>query len=448
MRALLAVAALLAATDVMIAPAMATPNTSDSFYIPPADYEAAEPGSILRTRPIQASYNQSIPMRVDAWQLLYRTTAADGRPYAAVTTVLKSATTARPSAVLSFQNMIDAVAPHCMPSQALQQGQVPWFDASKSGPIQLTTMANDTPMVAAALSRGWAVSVPDFGGIDNNAWTPKEPGYVVLDGIRATENFDPAGLSGPDTRAVMWGYSGGAMATAWAAQEQSRYAPELNIVGSALGAPVGDERGGFDTLAATTLGGAFIPITLAAMMQDSGEFATALNRYLTPYGQQRIADARENCAPQNMVSGLDFDIGRSFTVPLRQVLADPVIGAEVDARSLGSSAPATPVYVYNAVNDEGSTIGAIDALVSGYCDRGTPVTYRREAVPLPLSGHALEWFLGAPGALAWLQRAVDGSITRSGCDIQTVPATVLEPEALQALASGIVVGSARQLLGY
>ncbi len=442
-RVFFAVAALVAATHMMAAPASATPNTADSFYTPPADYEASEPGTILRIRSIQASFTQLIPMNVDAWQLLYRTTGGDGRPYAAVTTVLKSAAMERPSAILSFQNMIDALAPHCQPSQALQQGLVPWFDPSATGPIKLTTMANDTPMVAAALARGWAVSVPDFGGVDNNVFTTRQLGYAVLDGIRATEHFESAGLSGSDTRALLWGYSGGAIASAWAAQEHSRYAPELNITGAALGAPVGDVRATFEAL-----GGAFVPIVLAGMMQDSAEVATALNRYLTPYGQQRIAASIGNCPPQNMASSADFDMSRFFNAPLDEVLSDPVIGAAIDERTVGGVAPDAPLYVYNAMNDEDSAIGSVDALVAGYCERGTPVVYRRESAPLPLSGHALEWFLGAPGALAWLQQQAEGARTRSGCDIRTVPATVLEPEALEALASGIVTGSVRALLGF
>ncbi|EUA41471.1 secretory lipase family protein [Mycobacterium xenopi 4042] len=36
------------------------------------------------------------------------------------------------------------------------------------------------------------------------------------------------------------GYSGGGLATAWAAEVCADYAPELDIVGAVLGSPVGD----------------------------------------------------------------------------------------------------------------------------------------------------------------------------------------------------------------
>lgn len=448
LRGLLPIAALMVGIGVMASPTAATPNTTDPFYTPPADYEATEPGTILRSRPIQASYFQAVPLPVQAWQLLYRTTAADGSPYAAVTTILKPAGAAQPSTLLSFHNMTDAIAPHCAPSQALQQGQVPWFDFSQPGPIQLTTMANDTPLVVAALTRGWAVSVPDFGGIDNHFGTPREPGYAVLDGIRAAEGFEPVGLSGPDTRALMWGYSGGAIASGWAAQEQPHYAPELSIVGVAMGGPVGDPRASVLAANGKPLLGGLIPVMFIGIVQDSPEFAAALNQYLIPEGQRKLADSKGNCTPQNLASNYGFDVNSFLTVPLEQVLADPVISARLDAMTLGRSPSTAPLYIYNALDDEGSTITAVDALVASYCDNGTSVTYRRESLPMPVSGHTVEWFLGAPGALAWMQRQAENPAASTGCDIQTVPTTIVEPEALDHLTNGIITGPLRLLLGF
>ncbi|WP_458686544.1 lipase family protein [Nocardia tengchongensis] len=432
----------------MASPAVATPNTADAFYAPPADYAVKEPGTILRVRPIQASYAQLVPWPVQAWQLLYRTTAADGQPYAAVTTVLKTARTTQPTALLSFQNMTDAIAPQCMPSQALWQGQVPWVDPSKSGSLQLSTMSGETPMIAAALARGWAVSVPDFGGIGNHYSTPKEPGYVVLDGIRAVESFEPAALPGPGTPALMWGYSGGGIASAWAAQEQPRYAPELNVVGAALGAPVGDPRAAMLAMNGTAVLSGLLPVALMGVMQDSPEFTAAINRYLTPAGKQRIAAAADNCTTQNIMSSLGFDANQYLTEPVDQVLADPAISAAFEERTLGATAPTTPLYIYNAVDDEGSLISNIDALAATYCAGGTPVTYRREQTAMPGSAHTGEWFLGAPGALAWLQQQAENPSAQPVCDTRTVPATLLAPEAMDALTSGILTGPVRTFLGF
>ncbi len=88
------------------------------------------------------------------------------------------------------------------------------------------------------------------------------------------------------------------------------------------------------------------------------------------------------------------------------------------------------------------------ALVDAYCRAGTAVTFRQEQLPMPVSAHTVEWGLGAPGALAWLEQRAHDTAVPSGCDIRAVPATLLAPEALDALGSGIIAGSMRQLLGF
>lgn len=447
-RVAIPIAALMGATSVTASPAVAIPNTTDPFYTPPADFAAQAPGAILAARSIQASYSQLMPWPVQAWQLLYRTTAADGQPYAAVTTVLKTARTTRPTALLSFQNMTDAIAPQCMPSQALWQGQVPWVDPSKPGPLQLSTMSGETSMIAAALARGWTVSVPDFGGIDNHYSTPREPGYAVLDGIRAVEAFEPAALPGPGTPALMWGYSGGGIASAWAAQEQPRYAPELNVVGAARGGPVGDPRAALLAMNGTSVVSGLLPIALMGVMQDSPAFTAAINRFLTPAGKQKIADAANNCTPQNMVSSLGFDANQYLAEPLDHIITDPAISAAFAERTLGATAPTTPLYIYNAIDDEGSLISSVDTLAATYCAAGTPVTYRREQLAMPASAHTGEWFLGAPGALAWLQQQAENPSAHPDCDTRTVTTTAADPAAMDALVSGILTGPVRTFLGF
>ena len=68
---------------------------------------------------------------------------------------------------------------------------------------------------------------------------PLEPGYFTLDGIRAALGAERLGLS-PSAPVALWGYSGGGLATAWAAELCADYAPELDIVWAVLGSPVGD----------------------------------------------------------------------------------------------------------------------------------------------------------------------------------------------------------------
>ena len=60
----------------------------DPFYLPPAGFEHAEPGTVLRSRDVELAFLGLIRQRVTATQLLYRTTNMSGAPEATVTTVI------------------------------------------------------------------------------------------------------------------------------------------------------------------------------------------------------------------------------------------------------------------------------------------------------------------------------------------------------------------------
>ncbi|NED62408.1 lipase, partial [Streptomyces sp. SID10244] len=131
----------------------------------------------------------------------------------------------------------------CFPSYALRKGA----SAAKAiAPFEFL-------VVRRALAKGWAVSIPDHEGMLGAWGAPREPGYRTLDGIRAALSFNDFQFRS-DTPVGLWGYSGGGMATSWAAEMAPQYAPELNLIGAVLGSPVGDMasalmrlNGGFHT---------------------------------------------------------------------------------------------------------------------------------------------------------------------------------------------------------
>src|SRR5262245_3154767 len=64
------------------------PPQNDPFYQPPSGYESTAPGTVLRSRPVSIAAFGALPQKVQAWQLLYRTTDQKSNPQATVTTVL------------------------------------------------------------------------------------------------------------------------------------------------------------------------------------------------------------------------------------------------------------------------------------------------------------------------------------------------------------------------
>ena len=93
----------------------------------------------------------------------------------------------------------------------------------------------EAPSIVPLLAMGWTAVVPDYEGLKSAFTVGLQAGRGVLDGIRAAENFGPAGLEGARTPMGLWGYSGGGPASAWAAEMAPAYAPELNIVGVSAG---------------------------------------------------------------------------------------------------------------------------------------------------------------------------------------------------------------------
>ncbi|MFB8277908.1 lipase family protein [Nocardia colli] len=387
-------------------------GSADTFYDPPAGYESSAPGTILASRAVRANILPQLPLAVHAWQLLYRTTDADGNPYAAVTTVLIPEGQVRSRPLLSVQAAYDSIQRSCMPSYQLTAG-----DPAAPPPAEVL-------QAVAALDRGWAVAIPDPGGIDNRFLTPRVMGYTVLDGIRAAANFEPLGLDGAATRTALTGYSGGGVGTSWAAEMQPSYAPELNIVGAALGAPVPDLAAAMQSVSGRVSGG-LIPVGVAALMNDSPEFSAALDRYLKPGARAILAAAGRDCVSTTVARNLFLVSSDLVTAPLDQVLADPVIHAVIDARRRGTATPTTPLYIVNAVHDEVSPIQGVDDLVAKYCAGGASVTYVRDAMPDLISNHNIEAVTSVSDIFAWLDRAMAGDESPSdGCHTTTVASTL------------------------
>ncbi|MGX1776752.1 lipase family protein [Nocardia brasiliensis] len=425
---------------------------ADPFYDVPDDLAAARPGDILRSRVVQAKSLQLLPLNVQAWQLLYRSTDADGAPYAAVTTVMIPAGPSKPRPLLSFQAATDGTLRICNPSYGLTRG-FPIEPSYPPGYVTIPAGAAEIVLAAAGLAQGWAVAMPDHGGVDNRFLTPRQPGYAVLDGIRAVEDFEPLALDGVNTPVGLWGYSGGGIASSWAAEMQPGYAPELDIRGVAMGAPERQLDASVRSANATPLGG-LIPLSVAAIGKDDPDVQRQVDTYLTPEGRARVNETRNHCIAQNVLDNPWFDYHAALNQPLDVFLQDPVIRRAIDARGVTTETPIAPLYVYNGVDDEVSPVGAVDGLVQGYCDRGAEVTYRREEFPprpLPalMTSHAVVVATGAPNAFAWLQQRLSLSPPpNAGCDVRTVPATLATPEALGVLGPAFIGNALLAALGF
>lgn len=404
------------------APVSAAPQplNVDAFYQAPEGFEAAAPGAILRSREVQLAVLTVLPVHVRSWQLLYRTTDLFGQPTVAATTVAipQGANTSHSRPLVSHQFFYDSTAPHCAPSYVLQQGGgLPALEGIHSTVEYLE--------LAASISQGYAINVPDYEGMDGHLAVAKEPGYMILDSIRAAESFEPLGLDGANTPVALWGYSGGGMGTGWAAEVQPAYAPELNIKGMAMGAPVTDVESLLHVNG--SMFASLIGVGMASLRNAYPKFAETTDRYLTPEGRAIMERTESQCLVRNVFGLMFTDYQRMLTIPIADYLAIPEISEVFDSTIMGSTAPTAPMMVYQGVFDEAVPWYINDRLVQQWCDGGASVYYKRDH----LSEHLTLTTLGMADAFNWIKgRINDNGPAPVGCRTDNVVTMLGSVDAL------------------
>ena len=211
-----------------IAAALPEP-TDDPFYkYDPAKLPNKLPGTVLRTRRIPY-HLAGIPTPFKVTQLLYRSTSQTDKPTVNVTSVIQPPNQPDKTKVLSYQSFYDSLNQNDEPSYAISGGH----------PLPaLPELINSAELAVFApfLADGYTVIVPDIEGQGADFAAGPEYGMNTLDSIRAALSSKKVGLPS-EAKVAMLGYSGGALATEWAAELAPTYAPEVNrrLIGAAMG---------------------------------------------------------------------------------------------------------------------------------------------------------------------------------------------------------------------
>lgn len=404
----------------------------DPFYEPPAGFHHATPGTVLRSRDVEVAFMGLIPQTIAATQLLYRTTDMNGKAEAAVTTVFVPAETApgRTIPLLSYQCAIDAVASRCFPSYALRRG-------SRKAIGSLAQL--ELLLITAAVAEGWAVSVPDHEGLQGAWGVPYEPGYRILDGIRAAQSSERLSLS-PSAPIGLWGYSGGGLATAWAAEVCGEYAPELDIVGAVLGSPVGDLGNTFRRLNGGLFAG--LPaLVIAALTHSYPGLDRVIKEHTNEEGRAVLDRMERLTTAAAVIHMAGKDMGDYLDEPLEDILSTPEVSHVFQDIKLGSAVPVPPVLIVQAVHDYLISVDDIDVLADAYSAGGADVTYHRDA----FNEHMLLHPLSAPMTLRWLtdrfnRRPLSEHIIRTTWPTMFNPMTYIGMARLTRIAAKVITG--------
>ncbi|KAE8345582.1 hypothetical protein BDV24DRAFT_178284 [Aspergillus arachidicola] len=377
------------------------PPSQDPFYTPDEDWEASEPGTILKTRSVTIGSIIKLPTPLQsAHQLLYRTTDAQNQPSYAVTTVLIPIN-AQFDRLLSYQVAYDSPNPDCSPSYTIQFGAP---TAADDPVLELSILAE--PFMLA----GIPVSIPDYEGIESSYTVGTQAAYGVLDSLRAVLNSTKITGIQSNATTTLFGYSGGASASEWAGELQSSYAPDVKIAGAAIGGlPVnvteafpimdGTSNSGLLVGGLNGIANAFPPIAEYIEEHLKPEFKSEFDLAMTMCAAS-VFNSSDGYVPQLADKNISafFDNGWAVVSEFAELL-DPVwvMGQH--------GVPEFPMFVFQGTAD--TTVGSLGnatELVQQYCNDGAIIHYAQVAG----ADHIPALFRGFPRAQAFLMDIYNG----------------------------------------
>jgi hypothetical protein len=372
--------------------------SDDAFYSAPAGLAEVEPGTVLRSRPVTVR-GLGLPMPVKAWQVLYRSTDAQGRPNAVSGTVAmlddgRSAQSFGPAGrpLVAYNVGTHGLAPKCAPSFLVRKGEEP-----------------EEGLMAGVVGRGWAIMVTDYEGSGTpgpHTYTSGlATGRAVLDGARAALRLEDAGL-GRKTPVGLWGYSEGGLASAWAAELAAAYAPELDLVGTAAGGVPANLLNSARRIDGGPLSGF---ILASAVGLDRADPRMRLDDLLNPEGRLAAKTIARQCVYEWLPQFANHPVAHYTKSP--DPLAVPRVKSVIRSNHLGRSAPSAPMFVYEGVHDQFIAVDDVRKLVRTYCAKGVRVAYTEDAY----GDHISTAVQHAPAALDWLAARFGGQQAPDTC---------------------------------
>lgn len=399
--------------------------SADPFYAYSGSLGPVAPGTVLRSRAVQvAEAGASTP--VTATQVLYRTTGERGQPTVTVATVLRPVGVAPPIGIVSYQMAYDALSPKCDPSFTLRGG----YPAYASN--QLETQA-----VMAYLAHGDTVVVPDYEGEHLDWVAGQESGYGTLDGIRAAEHL--LGARPQSAPVGMFGYSGGSIATDFAAESAPAYAPELRIAGTAIGGVPVDFFHLLRYIDGKPQWGGVIPGFLAGLGRA---FGLDLNPYLSPFGRRLLRSVQSECIDE-FPAQPGITMRRLAAAPYPDLLHVRPLVEIFNRLIMGRTGTPEEPMLIGAANADGTgddviVTADVQGLAHAYCARGVPV----QLVLYRGLHHTPAAFPFELDALNFLTERLSGVTPPDGCS-SIGPGNSLAPERLPAAPVVLQLSAAR-----
>jgi hypothetical protein len=221
---------------------------------------------------------------------------------------------------------------------------------------------------------------------------------------RAAQALPDTGLAGAETPVGLWGYSGGALASSWAAELHAAYAPELNVQGVASGGTPAD----LVAAARQVDGGPASGLALLAATGITRSYPEMLP-LLNDQGHAMVDQIGDMCV-EDATSAYSFRRLNEFTHS-QDPLSEPVAAEVMEQNHLGRTPPSAPVFLYHSILDELIPFPTVLELRDDWCRQGVAVSFYPDA----LSEHSSLALTGAPMAVGYLASRFAGMPAPGNC---------------------------------
>ncbi len=390
--------------------------------------EQIPPGTVLADRSIPY-HILGLPTPLKTTQLLYRSTSQTGKATANVTSVIQPLHQPDTTRILSYQSAYDSLNRNDQPSYAINGG---------------LTFGGLVPSVELAvfgifLAQGFTVIVPDTEGQRADFAAGPEYGMNTLDSIRAAFNAS-AVETASDANVALLGYSGGAIASEWAAELAPTYAQDVNahLIGAAIGGVLVHPAHNLHYVENTYIWAGVMPMALIGIGRA---FEKDFTPYLTPRGLDLYRSMQNSSIvhvlgqpPYWRLKWTDVvipDYPTPESLPLFVALANKLImgtgGTPTVPMFIGQGAngipEGTPGNKPGIGHGDGVMIaGDVRTLARDYCAHGTVVYYHQ----YDLLSHTSAVGVWLMQAIGWIHDRFAGRPAPNNCS-SIAPGNPLDP---------------------
>ncbi|CAO3587373.1 unnamed protein product [Absidia cylindrospora] len=353
--------------------------STDPFYVPEAGFENEAPGKILSNNTHHSRGCQSLQL-------------------------------------VSFATAEDSTSPDCAPSYTFQLEMNPKNVWAQSEVLHMN----------AILDRGWCVTMTDYESPKGLFGVGAMEGHAILDGIRAVLSSENLTGLRPNADVQMWGYSGGAIAISWAAQLQVSYAPELTILGAAIGGIPVDQNATFSLIQ----GRADTILTFSLVRSYEKQYpdvASYMNTILRPENRTQYNHISNYCLNTADIGATNTASTNPQAPDMRtyvirpDYLNDPIMQSHIHANRIGQmDTPTMPLYMFVAEKDDTVSYQDVVDLYTKWCNSGANIQFAVDRS----ATHTTLLRAAGPSVILFLERVFDGADRYVGCHSITTDFTV------------------------